>query len=109
MPFMQAFDALVCEQSRPKRRSSVPPLQALAMYNGRFVNQEAVHFAARVRKLAGENASTQIDFAFQVAYGRHPTPEEVTRLAGFLKTASSDPLVGLCRVLLNSNEFVYID
>ena len=109
MPFMQAFDALVCEQSRPKRRSSVTPLQALAMYNGRFVNQEAVHFAARVRKLAGENASTQIDFAFQVAYGRHPTPEEVTRLAGFLKTASSDPLVGLCRVLLNSNEFVYID
>ena len=109
MPFMQAFDALVCEQSRPKRRASITPLQALAMYNGRFVNLEARHFAARIRKHAGEDSSRQLEYAFQVAYGRVPSRPETTRLVRFLKTASSEPLVGLCRVLLNSNEFVYID
>ena len=109
MPFMQAFDALVCEQSRPKRRASVTPLQALAMYNGRFVNQEARHFAKRIRKQSGDDRAAQVDFAFQVAYGRHPSTDEAARLDRFLKSASSDPLIGLCRVLLNSNEFVYID
>ena len=109
MPFMQAFDALVCEQSRPKRRASITPLQALAMYNGRFVNQEARHFARRIRKQAGDDRAAQVDFAFQVAYGRHPSTDEAARLGRFLKSASSDPLVGLCRVLLNSNEFIYID
>lgn len=109
MPFMQAFDALVCEQSRPKRRASITPLQALAMYNGRFVNQEARHFADRIRKQAGDNTADQLTLAFLIAYGRRPSPDESTRLGRFLSTATSDPLIGLCRVLLNSNEFVYID
>ncbi len=109
MPFMQAFDALVCEQSRPKRRASITPLQALAMYNGLFVNQESRHFAKRIRTQAGDDTGSQLTLAFQVAYGRNPSPEEKTRLGNFLTTATSEPLVGLCRVLLNSNEFVYID
>ena len=109
MPFMQAFDALVCEQSRPKRRVSITPLQALAMYNGRFVNQESRHFAHRIRTEAGDDIGRQLTLAFQVAYGRDPSPEETKRLGTFLSTAASEPLVGLCRVLLNSNEFVYID
>ena len=109
MPFMQAFDALVCEQSRPRRRASVTPLQALAMYNGRFVNQEAHHFAARILKLAGDDVDRQIEVAFEVAYSRSPSADERHRLKAFLASASSNPLVGLCRVLLNSNEFVYVD
>jgi hypothetical protein len=56
MPFMQTFDSVVCDASRDRRQVSVTPLQALAMYNGRFANEEATHFAARVRKDAGECA-----------------------------------------------------
>ncbi len=111
MPLMQAFDSLVCEESRPKRRTSVTPLQALAMYNGIFVNEEADHFAARVRKKSGKDPAAQIRQAFLIAYSRRPTAEETTRLATFLADAGApdQALVGLCRVLLNSNEFVYID
>ena len=47
MPFIQTFDALVCDESKPLRHASVTPLQALAMYNGEFVNEEARYFAAR--------------------------------------------------------------
>ncbi|MDP7277852.1 MAG: DUF1549 and DUF1553 domain-containing protein [Planctomycetaceae bacterium] len=111
MPFMQAFDSLVCEETRPKRRTSITPLQALAMYNGQFVNEEAEHFSARVRKQGGADPAARIRQAFLIAFTRLPTPEETTRLKEFLIDSGppDQALVGLCRVLLNSNEFVYID
>ena len=109
MPFMQAFDSLVCEQSRPRRRESVTPLQALAMYNGQFVNQEARHFAATLRQQAPDDPTHQVQLAFLAAYNRPPETEETSRLIRFLETTSPEPLVSLCRVLLNSNEFVTID
>ena len=111
MPFMQVFDALVCDESRPRRRSSVTPLQVLAMYNGEFVNDEAGHFAQRVQTAAGPQAAAQISYAFQLALGRKPSAVESERMLSFFSTAE-DPqqaLRGLCRILYNSNEFVYID
>ncbi len=111
MPFIQAFDSLVCDESRPRRRTSVTPLQSLAMYNGAFVNDEVKHFAARVRSKAGDDPRKQIDRAFQLALSRKPTEAEFKRMTKFM--SSTEPLdqalVGLCRILLNSNEFVYID
>ncbi|MBP85950.1 MAG: hypothetical protein CMJ64_04405 [Planctomycetaceae bacterium] len=108
MPHMQVFDALVCDESRPRRQHSVTPLQALAMYNGAFVNEETRHFAERVRRDAGTDVSRQIGRAFQIALGRQPTEEELTQ---FIELANDTEtgLVGVCRVLLNSNEFIYID
>lgn len=110
MPFMQAFDALVCDESRPRRRHSVTPLQALAMYNGRLVNDEAKHFASRIQKGAGSdvNVTTQLKLAFQIALSRLPTDDEQTSLAELL-TSTNSGLESVCRVLLNSNEFVFVD
>ncbi len=111
MPFLQNFDALVCDESRPRRRASVTPLQALAMYNGHLVNEEAPHLAKRIREKAGKDVAAQIDWAFQFAFARHADAPELAKLQTFMKSAPAegDPLVRLCRVLLNSNEFVYLD
>ena len=111
MPLMQVFDSLVCEESRPRRRTSVTPLQALALYNGDFVNEEARHFSRRVRTQAGDDPAAHVRHAFHLALGRTPTPEEATRMEEFLRTGSTpeESLAGLCRVLFNSNEFVYVD
>ena len=113
MPFMQVFDSLVCDESRPRRRHSVTPLQALAMYNGDFVNDEAAHFAMRIRKRVtdADATSKQVTYAFVVALGRAPTPPEMTRMLELIDSAETPEtgLVGLCRVLFNSNEFVYVD
>ena len=108
MPFMQSFDALACDTSRPRRRHSVTPLQALAMYNGRFVSEEANHFAARVGKEAGTDIAKQIERAFQIALSRPPSSDE---LAPLRTLAGSDEagLTAVCRVLLNSSEFIYVD
>lgn len=111
MPLMQTFDALVCDESRPRRRSSVTPLQALALYNGEFVNEEATHFAARVKTVAGDDVPQQITTAFLLALGRPPTDAESTHMQTLFETYDSpdDALVGLCRILYNTNEFTYVD
>ncbi|MEO1999346.1 MAG: DUF1553 domain-containing protein, partial [Planctomycetaceae bacterium] len=111
MPFMQVFDALVCDESRPRRRSSVTPLQVLAMYNGEFVNIEASHFAQRVQATAEPDSTAQISLAFQLALGRKPSAAETKAMQTFFATAENpkQALLGLCRILYNSNEFVYID
>ena len=108
MPFMQSFDALVCDESRPQRQHSVTPLQALAMYNGSFVAEEAQHLADRIQKEAGQDITKQIERAFLIALSRPPSiyeSMELTRLA----EANEFGLASVCRVLLNSNEFLYID
>lgn len=107
MPFLQTFDALVCDESRPRRRHSVTPLQALAMYNGNFVAEEAKYFAARVRTEAGESVTAQIRRAFEIAVARNATAQEINVLSRVANGESG--LVGVCRVLLNSSEFVYVD
>ena len=111
MPFLQTFDSVVCDATRDRRQASVTPLQALAMYNGRFANEEATHFAARIRKEAGESPATQIQLAFKTALGREPTPDESERMQALMATStgSSDALAPVCRVLLNANEFVYVE
>ena len=108
MPYMQAFDALVCDESRPRRQPSVTPLQALAMYNGTFVSEEAKHFAERVRKEAGTDVGQQIERAFRIALARPPSTEEREQLQAFTDGGEGG-IVGICRVLINCNEFIYID
>ncbi len=106
MPFMQNFDALVCEDTRPVRRTSTTPLQALTLFNGELVNEEAQYFAKRIANEGGETTDTRIHWAFQCALGRPPTPEELATLQPF---ATTEQLPRLARILFNTNEFVYLD
>ena len=110
LPILQTFDAPALDASCERRRTSVTPLQALSLYDGDFVNEEARYLAARVREQAGQREG-QIRHAFQLALSRSPSAEESARVMEFLDKAPSDQegLVGLCRVLLNSNEFVYVN
>ncbi len=111
MPLMQTFDALVCDESRPMRRASVTPLQALAMFNGDFVNEEAKHFADRTFKFSNGSSEELVSSAFSLALSRAPAREESTRMVSLLESATSarEGLESVCRVLLNSNEFIYVD
>ena len=109
MPFLQSFDATVCDASLDERRHSITPLQALAMYNGPFVSQEARQFADLVGQHVGTSLDTQIDFAFRRALGRAPAQGEVQHMRQLMaNSAPGEELPGLCRVLFNSSEFVYL-
>ena len=111
MPLMQTFDALVCDESRPRRRSSVTPLQALAMLNGNFINEEAEYFARRVSQSRMGDLAQQVDGAFEIALGRMPSESEQLRMLDLIQSSDSvaEGLVSVCRVLLNANEFIYVD
>ena len=81
------------------------------MYDGNFVSTEARHFAERVRKESSLDIGEQIQRAFQIALGRNPGPAELRQVREFYGSADSQQQAsaGLCRVLLNSNEFIYVD
>ena len=65
----------------------------------------------RVRNTTGESARDQLSLAFQLALGRPATKTELSRMQGLLTDtgASEAGLIAVCRVLLNANEFVYVD
>ena len=108
---MQTFDAPVCDESRPRRRASTTPLQALAMYNGVLVTTEVPHFADRVISLADKTPRNRIQVAFKLAFCREASGEEVAQLEKYYQTFQDprEAMISICRILYNSNEFLYLD
>jgi Protein of unknown function (DUF1553)/Protein of unknown function (DUF1549)/Planctomycete cytochrome C len=104
LPLMASFDATPFSESCERRSSTTTPLQALGMMNGTLVQEEAEHLAARIRKEAGEERSRQIQIAFEIVLGRLPAAGELRKFSAF-----DGPLRSLCLVLLNSNEFLYLE
>jgi hypothetical protein len=102
-PFLDALDCPDASQFAPVRSSSVTPLQALALLNDRFMVRQAEHFAARV-SAAGEMRE-RVRQAWTLALGREPGEKELALLTAY---AERHGLANACRVILNTNEFVFV-
>ena len=100
-----AFDCPDAGQSVGRRRESTTPIQALNLYNSRFMIEQAVAFAARVKSDAGDDSEKEIEQAYKLAFGRGPNLEEVAEAEPIVKEFG---LATLCRVLFNSNEFLFL-
>jgi hypothetical protein len=74
------------------------------MNNGLTVAM-AKHFAERVAK-ATPVLDAQIKLAFALAISRAPLPDELAPLTAF---AEREGLENTCRLILNLNEFSFID
>jgi hypothetical protein len=91
----------------PRRASTTTPLQALTMMNHRFALDMAGHFADRLRREAGPDATdAQVRRAFALAYSRAPTAEE---LDAAVHLTAAHGLRAFCRAVLNSNELLYLE
>jgi hypothetical protein len=104
LPMMASFDAIPFSESCDRRNITTTPLQALSMLNGDLTNEESTYLARRVEKEAGTDRAAQIRHLFELVLNRPPTNDEANHFVRFNGTLQS-----LCRVLLNSNEFVYVD
>jgi hypothetical protein len=62
-------------------------------------------FAKRISKEVGENPSKQIERAYAWTFGRSPQKEETEETLAYL---DEHGLTALCRVLLNANEFLFL-
>ena len=89
----------------PKRSVSTTPLQALNLFNSRFILDQSETFAARLRKEAGEDPAAQVRQAWQLAFNRAPEKSEAKQAVEFAK---AEGLPAFCRAVLNANEFLFI-
>ena len=104
-PFLDTFDCPDPSVTTPKRAATTTPLQALALLNNALVFTLADDFADRMRREAGESTAAQVKLVYLVAYGREPEEHEVQLASRFVDTHG---LPSFCRVILNSNEFLYV-
>jgi mono/diheme cytochrome c family protein len=104
LPMLAAFDATVTSESCPRRSSTTTPLQALTLMNGSLVIEESAALARCIEAEVGRDRRAQITRAFMRVLNRTP---DAADLAPFL--AFHGPLEGICRVLLMSNEFLFVD
>jgi hypothetical protein len=103
-PLMEALDCPDSSQLTPARTDSVTPLQALAMLNNKFMVRMSEHLAERATK-TGPDIVGQIAAVYRFALGREPTAESTS----LVEYARRHGLANACRVVLNSNEFIFLN
>jgi hypothetical protein len=104
-PFMTVMDCADPSMRVDKRNESLSPLQALAMMNNGLTVAMAKHFAERVSK-ESNGLKAQVQRAFTLAISRAPTNDELTPL---IEYGNREGLENTCRVILNLNEFSFVD
>lgn len=122
--FLSTFDGPAHNPVCVQRVSSTVALQSLALLNSEFVQRRARAFAQRLLSpgpLRDRQRSDEgrVEQAFELAYGREPTPAEARAAAEFLREQSAiyaqapDAPVRVwtdfCQMLLASNAFLYVD
>ena len=117
VPLMEAFDTPVPDRSEPNRQTTTIAPQALILLNSQFVNDRAAALAKLLLEPSDRTDTAVIQTAFQKILARDATPEEQQALAAFLerRAAESPPpsrnaaIQQLALLILNLNEFVYVD
>lgn len=135
-PLFAAFDFPDTHEPCARRETTVTAPQALNLLNDSVVVQQARHFAARLLREAGTDTTHQVERAWLLALGRKPEPAEKQISLGFLQTqtslllqcgaekgplvlpynaswtidrAAGAALVDFCQMLMNTNEFLFVD
>jgi hypothetical protein len=113
---MVNFDAPDADTLCAVRMTTTVPTQALGMLNSEFMNAQAKQLAARLKRERPGQLQQQVVYGVQLTTGRKPRPAEVRADVSFMealmKQERLDPNVALqnyCLLLLNANEFVYLD
>jgi len=104
-PLVECLDGADGSTLTPKRTESVTAPQALALLNDEFVLVHAKAMAARLEKHSTDRAK-QIEYGCRLVWGRSPTADEAKLFAAY---ANKHGLANLCRVLFNTNEFLFAD
>jgi len=115
-PMLVNFDSPDADSACAVRVSTTVPTQALGMLNSRFMNEQAAKFAARLRLDKKDNIKDQIAYAIRLTTGRRPQDAEVkgdlafvNQLMNKFKLTGVDAMRHYALLMLNTNEFVYLD
>ena len=121
-PFLSVFDGADTNATTPTRSLSTTPVQSLFLMNDKLAHEAADRLAVRIGLAFGEN-DKRIDYAYRLCFGRPASEDEVSLGVQFLRTCAEQlnsagipwdqqqrgALASYTRVLLSSNEFLYVD
>ncbi|UUO05113.1 PSD1 and planctomycete cytochrome C domain-containing protein [Blastopirellula sp. J2-11] len=115
-PMLANYDFPETDALCPERFATTQPAQALGMLNGDFLNEQAKEFGDLLRKEAPGDLRQQIVLSIEKGLGRDATEADIQsgeELIAKLKekhTLSDDRALDLyCLMVLNLNEFIFID
>lgn len=89
LTFMEMFDAPVMEPNCEARVTSTAAPQSLVLMNSPFVLRQSKSFANRLRNEAGEKLEDQIRRAWELAFTRTPSEEELGDALTFIQKQTS--------------------
>jgi hypothetical protein len=102
---MERFDCPDVSMITAKRNTTITAIQALALLNNPFILKQAQHLAERVQA-AETTPRKQVDTAVRFTLQRKPDAREAEALTSYLTKYG---VVNLCRLLINTNEFLFVD
>ena len=117
VPILATHDAADTDSSCPVRYTTTVPTQALGLLNGAFANEQAAHFADRLRREAPGDLERQVRRAIRLTTAREPDRRRGPRRRrvprrAWLGKGRLDPQTALtqyCLMMLNANAFLYLD
>jgi hypothetical protein len=116
VPILSQHDMADTDSSCAVRFTTTVPTQALGMINGEFTNEQAGLFAERLEREAPGDLARQVARGIRLTTSRTPSQEEIDREANFARKLQRETgmtaqkaLAQYCLLLLNANEFVYLD
>jgi hypothetical protein len=105
-PMLETLDCPDPSVMSPRRSRTITPIQALALSNSAFVEKCAAEFSKRVRRERGDDVGRQVERAWRLAFGRAPRGRERALACDFVTRRG---LEQLCLVLINANEFLFVN
>jgi hypothetical protein len=116
-PFLTLFDGSDPNISTAVRDTTITPTQALFLMNSPFVHEQAAALAAQLEQ--EQDGGARLILAYKKTLSRAPMEAEVQDARAFLHSyrerlagqtnAEASAWAALVRVLLTSNEFLYVD
>jgi hypothetical protein len=104
-PLMERLDCPDPSTMTAKRNTTITAIQALALLNNPLLVRQAEYLAARAQS-AGPALPAQIAALYRLALQREPSKDEEAILTAY---AARHGLPNASRLVLNSNEFLFVD
>ena len=105
-PLLESLDCPDPSVMLPRRSQTITPVQSLSLLNNRFVEQCAHSLSKRVRRDAVDDVDQQIRDLYQLLLLRNPELRELALARTFVQKQT---LLQLCVVMLNTNEFLFVE
>lgn len=116
VPMLSAFDFPDTDTTCEARFLTTQPAQALSMLNSDWMQEQAAALLTRIEREVGTDLHAQASRCLELATGREGSREDVAELKDLVARlkaknglAENAARQAMCLVVLNLNQFMYID